>query len=178
MLIVELNQTNLQDISKLDGEFLIDSRLVLTVENDQIYYSFISIPIRTKRYKTEEMDYQDYLNDPERTIFLAYIDNQFSGQIILSKNWNGFAYIDDIAVDVKFRRQGVGTALIEKAKQWARGIGFPGIMLETQDVNVGACKLYENCGFKLKGFDSYLYKAIEGVQDEVALYWYYFFDDD
>jgi len=64
MLIVELNKTNLQDNNKLDGEFLIDSRLVLIVENDQIYYSFISIPIRTKHYKTEEMDYQDYLNDP------------------------------------------------------------------------------------------------------------------
>jgi len=41
-----------------------------------------------------------------------------------------------------------------------------------------ACKLYENCGFKLKGFDSFLYKAIEGVQDEVVLYWYYRFDEN
>ncbi len=48
-------------------------------------------------------------------------------------------------------------------------------MLETQDNNVGACKFYESCGFQLKGFDTSLYKAIDQVKNEIALYWYLLF---
>ena len=45
-------------------------------------------------------------------------------------------------------------------------------MLETQDNNVPACRLYERCGFQLRGFDTHLYKGHDPATGEIALYWY------
>ena len=47
-------------------------------------------------------------------------------------------------------------------------------MAETQDNNVPACKFYESYGFKLGGFDKYLYKGIDKTNNEIAIFWYYF----
>jgi len=47
-----------------------------------------------------------------------------------------------------------------------------------QDNNVAACRLYESCGFKLRGVDTHLYRAIRDVSGETALYWYYLFEEN
>jgi streptothricin acetyltransferase len=103
------------------------------------------------------------------------VDGQLAGQIRVFKNWNAYAYIDDIAVEPGYRGQGVGRALMERAIAWAKSKGFPGMMLETQNNNVAGCRLYERCGFELCGFDTHLYKAVDPGTDEVALYWYLMF---
>ena len=118
----------------------------------------------------------EYVFNPDKTIFLAYVDNEPAGQIRIMKYWNRYAYTDDFGVDAKHRRQGVGRALIQRAIEWARDKGFPGIMLETQNNNVAACRLYESCGFELGGFDVYLYKGLNRTIDEIALYWYLMFE--
>ncbi len=64
---------------------------------------------------------------------------------------------------------------MSRAIDWARTKGFPGVFLETQDINVNACLLYESCGFELRGFDMELYKALNPPLDEIALYWYLIF---
>jgi streptothricin acetyltransferase len=64
-----------------------------------------------------------------------------------------------------------------EAIDWARGGGYPGLMLETQDINVAACRFYASLGFKLGGFDRYLYKAEMPGTDEIALYWYLLFEE-
>lgn len=35
-----------------------------------------------------------------------------------------------------------------------------------------ACLFYESCGFVIGGFDARLYKNIEKISDEIAIYWY------
>ena len=73
------------------------------------------------------------------------------------------------------RNQGVGHALMQKAITWARQKGFPGMMLETQNINVAGCRLYESCGFRLGGFHRHLYGGLHPGTDEIALYWYLLF---
>ena len=97
------------------------------------------------------------------------------GQIRLRRFWNGYAYIEDIFVEPDYRGEGIGRTLIEHAFAWAKEKGFPGLMLETQDNNVAACRLYARCGFELRGFDTHLYKAQDPSSDEMALYWYLIF---
>lgn len=172
--IQEINPKNAGDINQCDGQFIIDSRLVLNLEKDRIQYHLENIAPVRKRYHQDQIDPGSYQQHPNQTIFFAYIDGQLAGQIILRKNWNNFAYVQDIVVDIKFRRRGVGKALILQAKKWARERRLAGIMLETQNNNVGACKLYEHCGFQLAGFDRYLYKGLHPDTYEVALYWYWF----
>ena len=46
-------------------------------------------------------------------------------------------------------------------------------MVETQNNNVAACKLYERCGFRLSGFDQDLYRGQDPETTEIALFWYW-----
>jgi ribosomal protein S18 acetylase RimI-like enzyme len=82
-------------------------------------------------------------------------------------------------VGARFRRLGISRHLIDQAIAWTKDRKLPGIMLETQDinVNVAACRLYEDCGFLLGGFDRFLYRAALPGAEEVALYWYLIFAD-
>jgi streptothricin acetyltransferase len=60
--------------------------------------------------------------------------------------------------------------LIEQAIAWAKVSSCPGIMLETQNINTAACRLYARCGLQLGGFDACLYRGIQPGTDEIALY--------
>jgi len=175
LTIQPVDETNLHEINRVDGTFTIDSRLVPYTQDGKIDYSIEGVQPHPKGYPAEKFDWNTFIDNPDKAIYLAYMDGQLAGQIILWKNWNGYGYIEDITVDASFRRQGIGRRLIEQAISWAKERGLPGLMLETQDNNVPACRLYEVCGFHLGGFDHELYRAIDPNTDEVALYWYLLF---
>ena len=178
ILIREINASNLHYVNRCDGTFTVDARLVLRLEGGELRYEVVPLLPYPKKYPIEERDYPAYINHPEQTVFLAFLDGRFAGQIILRKDWNRYASVEDITVDAGYRRRGVGTELISRAIRWAKDNHLPGIRLETQDNNVGACRFYESLGFRLGGFDRYLYKGIPGIEDEVALYWYFLFASD
>jgi DNA-3-methyladenine glycosylase I len=58
----------------------------------------------------------------------------------------GEFYIDSLSVSVPYRNQGVGTALIEKAKEMARELGIAVVTLAVEPENK-AKKLYQRLGF-------------------------------
>ena len=173
--ICQIDENNLFQMNTVDGSFTVDARLVLSARDGQISYTTEPVQPYLKRYSAEQFDWHTFIGNPDKAIYLAYVDGQLAGQIILWKNWNGFGYIEDIAVDVHFRRQGIGLRLIEQAITWAKERGLPGLMLETQNINVPGCSLYAACGFHLGGFDQDLYQAINPDTDEIALYWYLVF---
>jgi streptothricin acetyltransferase len=173
--IRQMDEVALPLVDQCDSTFIVDSRLVLSAQDGRISYSIVPVAPREKSYPPEQKDYHIYLYDPDKVVFFAYGDGDLAGQIRVWKYWNAYAYIDDIAVDPKHRRQGVGRALIQNAIAWAKAKGCPGLMLETQDINVAACRLYESCGFELGGFDRFLYKGLHPATDEIALYWYLMF---
>jgi len=154
---------------------MVENKLRLHARDEEIFYSSTPAHPFLKHYPPDEVDYSNYITDPEKTIFLAYLDHQLAGQIILHKNWNGYAYVEDIAVDSRLRRQGVGKRLMDQAVEWAKSKSLPGIMLETSNVNLAACHFYERFGFKLGGFDRLLYQAVMPGTEEVAMYWYLLF---
>ena len=74
----------------------------------------------------------------------------------------GEFYIDSLAVSLPYRNQGVGTALIEKAKELARELGIAVVTLAVEPQN-RAKKLYQKLGF---GFQ----RRIEIFNEEYELY--------
>jgi ribosomal protein S18 acetylase RimI-like enzyme len=124
-----------------------------------------------KRYPDEQLDYSHYINSPDRCVFLAYLDRQCVGQIRLKRNWNRYGLIEDISVAKDYRNRGIGKQLLASAIEWAKAGGMPGLMLETQDINLVACRFYEKCGFQLGGVDVMLYGNL-AEKNEQALFWY------
>lgn len=153
---------------EINDAFIVDSFLEFVIKDQTIRYTVQAVEPYEKSYTVElaqdgeEEDYSNYIDNPDQSVYLAFVEShpQPVGQIVLKRNWNHYAYIEDIKVDSSFRRHGVGRALIEQAKHWARGNGMPGIMLETQNNNVKACLFYESCGFIIGGIDLNLYKGI------------------
>lgn len=150
--------------------------------DQKVSYTIKKIPCYTKSYQddpTEDISNQDdwsYMNNPDQAIFLAFVKNELAGKVVVRRNWNAFASIEDIHVDRSYRRLGVGRRLVEKAKQWVMDQDLAGIMLETQNTNVRACKFYESLGFVIGGFDFCVYKGIQSTE-ETAIYWYLLFDN-
>lgn len=175
IIIRQVEEQTLSDVDRCDSTFTTNARLMLSAENGKIRYTVVPMPPRQKSYPPEPKNYREYLTDPDKVIFLAHADGELAGQIRLLKWWNAYAYVDDLAVEPRFRKHGVGCALLERGTEWARTKGFFGMMLETQDINAAACRLYQRCGFELGGFERNVYKALNPSTDEVALYWYLFF---
>lgn len=176
LTITEISTVNIADINRTDTTHEINSRIVPFIENGVFSYTIEVIdPAYLKTYEEDDIDYTAYVDNPDKAAFLAYFGGMLAGQIVLRRNWNSLAYIEDIRVGSNFRRRGTGIALLNKAEEWAKKGGMPGIMLETQDVNVPACRLYEKAGFILGGVDKKLYGAIDKDAHETALFWYKFF---
>ncbi len=176
LTIQPLNRSTLPDVNRCDGSFTVDSVLALRIEDGLLHITPVPVEPYMKRYPQEDRDWSDYIENREKALFLAYLDGKLAGQVQVRLNWNRFACIEDVVVDAALRRHGVGRALIERAVLWAAEKELPGVMLETQNNNVAACRLYESCGFELAGFDRYLYRGLDPYTEEIALYWYLVFD--
>ena len=171
--IRKMDLLNIHQVNQFDRKFTVNSKLVLCLENGKLTYSIVPVPPYEKEIPVEEVDVPSFINSDEKVIFLADVQGDLAGQIKVTTWWNQFAYIDDLIVNPEFRGQGVGQTLMGRAIEWAKAKRFPGIMLETQDDNVPACRFYEKCGFILGGFDGYVFKNTK--PNETALYWYLIF---
>jgi GNAT superfamily N-acetyltransferase len=173
--IHEIDLHNQLDFGRCEMSFTVTSKLILRAEDGRITYRIVDVPPYQKEYGPRRTDFAEYGSDHNKMIFLAYVNDELAGEVRISKSWNKFALLDDFVVENRYRRQGVGRALIQRCVDWAKGKGFPGLTLETQNINVPACRLYESCGFELRGFDTHLYKGLDPSTDEIALYWYLMF---
>ncbi|WP_369903061.1 GNAT family N-acetyltransferase [Bacillus manliponensis] len=180
IIIKKIELEDLGNLTEIDDSFHIDSKLVLSMVDNTIAYTVKDIPSYKKSYledsyienQEDVQDYREYIDNPNKVMFLAFMNQHLIGQVIVKRHWNGFAYVEDIKVDKQFRKLGVGKRLLEKVKFWTQANEMPGIMLETQTNNVGACKFYEKSGFVIGGFDFLIYKGIHAESDEAAIYWY------
>jgi ribosomal protein S18 acetylase RimI-like enzyme len=181
IVIREIDKSDLNRITAIDDSFIVDSVLVPSIVDGKIVYAVNEVPQYSKRYsegQAENADLSAYTVSPDRIAYIAFAGERAVGRLLLRKNWNRYAYVEDLAVDVSCRVRGVGRMLMNRARHWAETGGMPGIMLETQNNNVGACRFYERCGFIIGGFDTHLYRGITEHKHEVALFWYLDFAEE
>jgi len=172
LVIKPLDESSVDAAVALDDSFLVDSELILHAERGVIHFEVTMVsPSYWKSYADQGQS--DFERAPDREVYLAWLGDQVVGRLILSEGWNRFAWVEDLVVDRASRRLGIARALLDRALQWASARHLPGLRLETQHNNVGACQLYQSYGFRLEGFDRNLYRGIDGAKAEIALYWYY-----
>ena len=173
VVIRALGRDDLADVLALDGTFTVEAELLPSARDGIVTYEIKPVPAYPKRYAdNEEDDLAGFIDAPDKMFLLAYLDDRLAGHVSVAVHWNRYAFIDHLAVDTRARRHGVGGALIGRAIDWARERRLPGVMLETQNNNVAACKLYERLGFTLGGFDRFLYRGEMPETREIALFWY------
>lgn len=99
--------------------------------------------------------------------FGVFAENELQGWIICEhRTWNNSFYIENILVNEKYRRQGLGIMLIKNAIKEARKLNCRVIELETQNTNYPAIQFYRRMGFNITGLNTRLYDQ----SDEIALF--------
>lgn len=79
------------------------------------------------------------------------------------------AVLWDLRVAPDVRGAGVGSALLRAAEGWARSRGCRALKIETQNVNVAACRFYARHGAVLGAIHRFAYAD---CPDEAQLLWY------
>lgn len=90
--------------------------------------------------------------------------NMLGGRADLTVLW-------DIRVHPDYRGSGIGTALFRRAEKWSRNNKCRWMKVETQNINVPACKFYARMGCVLGEINTQSYVK-DGLEHETMLFWY------
>lgn len=102
-----------------------------------------------------------------RRSVVALSDNDLAGFAVASCLCMEPAEIEGLVVDERYRRRGIGSALIRACKDWAAAAGALNIRLEVRASNAAALALYQRHGFSPVGHRRAYYSA--PVEDAVLL---------
>jgi GNAT superfamily N-acetyltransferase len=111
-------------------------------------------------------------------ILSAFLDGSRVGGCVLAYDTPGvhklegrkdIAALWDIRVTPERRREGIGSRLFHAAEDWAGRRGCSLLKVETQNINVPACRFYLKQGCVLGLMNRYAYRE---YPDEVELVWY------
>lgn len=144
----------IRDLEKRDYESI--KRLVMQVHKlhlsnrPDIYNDIDPLPL----------EYFEFLLQDEKTIALVYeMEQQTVGFCVVtlrepSKNplmkARNVAFMEDLCVDLNFRKAGIGTALLEKAKELSKQRCADILELNVWSFNETAVQFYEKAGMKPK----------------------------
>jgi ribosomal protein S18 acetylase RimI-like enzyme len=173
--IQPLMEQSIAIINDTNGPFPIIGKIFPSFSNGVWSYEEELYDTPTEiRFPDDKLDWSAYIDSSEKIVLLAFHEDACIGQIRLVKDWNRFAYIENIAVKKDFRKSGVGHLLLEAAETWAKEQSLIGLSLEAQNDNLIACRFYVKEGFVLGGVDTLKQSANSNI--DLTLYWYKLFE--
>jgi GNAT superfamily N-acetyltransferase len=110
-------------------------------------------------------------------LFIAQSDDQVLGgalvvfdapELELLERRKDLALLWDLRVRLDARRHGIGSALLRAAESWAQARGCKQLCIETQNINVPACKFYQRHGYVLTNVNAGAYPQLP---HEIQLIW-------
>jgi len=76
---------------------------------------------------------------------------------LLERGLDSMVWVTDLVVDVASRRQGVGSALLASAQDWASGRSYRRFGMEMQSKNLPAIRLAQKFGYEFCGYNDHYY---------------------
>ena len=145
--------------------------------------NLVKIPVQpfTKDYDEHELPYKwvEKWDISNWCILKVEIDGEYIAGAVIAYNTNGVNMLegrDDIAVlwDIRVspahRGEGIGEKLFKEAVKFAEEKNCKFLKIETQNINVNACKFYKKMGCYLGRYSIDEYKDLS---DEIMMMWYY-----
>ncbi len=188
-MIRDLQLDELRLYAEVPATFEVTSRLAITlVEGGLGGITLREEPVRAPYTK----DYDAYEEGgperwPERFdmrswgLFLSLEDDRVVGgaarafdapDLNMLEGRRDLAVLWDLRVHPDVRGRGIGTELLEHATRWSHKRGCQELKIETQNVNVPACRLYAKLGCRLGSINRYGYAQDSALSHEAMLVWY------
>ncbi len=109
---------------------------------------------------------------PNAAVYVADDGGEIVGRLSVARDQHPASrHVADIGLMVAqtHRRQGVGTALLEAAVDWARHAGVRKLELHVFPWNTGAIALYEKFGFEREGYRKEHYRRGDEFVDAILM---------
>ena len=182
--VAEESPANLEDYAQIPISFVVrEIFLVSVIENAPGGFSLLKQTVQTPYVK----DY-DAVENPQQWSSSFDLSNwgflvarsdglRIGGAAVafdtpgmeMLENRRDIAVLWDIRVSQHMRNSGVGTALFKAAEVWSIEKGCRQLKVETQNINVPACRFYAEQGCVLRAIYP---RAYLRFPDEVQLLWY------
>ena len=99
-------------------------------------------------------------------MYTAYIGLDPAGYIsLLERGTDSVVWVTDLVVNLANRRQGVASALLAAAQDWAADRSHRRLILEMQSKNYPGIRLAQNFGYEFCGYNDHYY-----LNQDVALF--------
>lgn len=178
--------TDLAEYARISIAFEVRSVLDLSVRDDGLGgFQLVERPVSPAFWKDYDAAPGNHPSDWPRRFDLsnwgllsASLDGRRVGgaaiafrtqRLTMLEDREDLAVLWNLRIAPPVRRQGVGQALFAEASRWAAARGCRWIKVETQNVNVPACRFYASQGCLLGAIDRFAYPELP---DEVQLLWY------
>jgi len=185
--VIEIGPERLTEYDRIPSCFLVRSVLEVELMNSGLG------GILLKEIPVERPYIKDYDREEKPTgwprkfdvrnwgFFMAFEGRQPIGAAAVAYDTTGVFMLEarrdlsvlwDIRVHPDLRGGGIGKMLFTHAAAWAHERGCSQMKIETQNVNVPACRFYQHMGCELGEVHRYGYAAVPAVSHEVMLCWY------
>lgn len=148
------------DINLKNEPFKLDGLMLPSYINGSWDYTIIKFPLENQtemKFPDENYDYDEMSGN--HTFIGAYEEDRCIGLAIMRDDFFKYMYLYDLKVNAEYRGKGIGAMLIEQCKQAALARGYRGIYTQGQDNNLGACRFYLKCGFRIGGLNTFGYNG-------------------
>ena len=99
-------------------------------------------------------------------IYTAFIGQEPAGYMsLLERGIDSVVAVTDLVVNLADRRQGVGSALLAAAQDWAGGRSHRRLIIEMQSKNMPVIRLAQKFGYEFCGYNDQYYPT-----QDVALF--------
>ena len=157
--------------------------LEISADDDRFGVQMVKKPFESSvTHSPEEYDFPDslYQDHWEGAEAFGIVREQNGEKELLAcielcpEEWSNRLMVTELWVADELQRQGIGTRLMNLAKEQAKKQGRRAIILETQSCNVRAIAFYRSQGFELIGFDSCCYTNLDVERHEIRFDFGYF----
>lgn len=179
--IVEESSDKLAEYEKVSIAFLVESQFHV-----ELIQGGLGIKLIEESVNPYVKDYDVYGKPSEWTqwdisswgILSAFVGDERVGgaavawntpEIVMLEGRKDLACLWDLRVHPDYRNKGVGHRLFTHAVEWARERGCSLFKVETQNINVAACRFYTRQGCELGAINRYAYHE---TLNETQLLWY------
>lgn len=110
-------------------------------------------------YSHEELS--GFIEQKGSKAWVAEAEKEIVGFIVAGREGRKIGHVITIDVMGRWRRRGIGSALMDTAEEWARGAGIEFFYLETAEENLLAQRFYEARGYqKVEQLPNYYGKGL------------------
>jgi ribosomal-protein-alanine N-acetyltransferase len=163
MIIRPAILTDLNVCLALDHDGVTDHVWQMKVQESEsnIGVTFHTVRLPRRMQATYPRALEQLVEDWQRGegFFVAEVDGEVRGYIdLIAQRWQQLGWIVNMAVDREFRRRGIGMALMQHGRQWAKEQGLELIIAEMTTKNYPALSFYQKLGYQFCGFSDHYYR--------------------